>query len=393
MLGLLTTITPLYAADIDELFYQEALVAVATGERERALAMLETLVRHQPRHAGAWLDLALLYCDLGEAAKSQEILVRIEAEFEPSPVIRELINLQRGRTCKAANTGLRWSLGFQVGQDSNVNRGASSNRVVLESGAGPVVAQLADDALAKRDSFSEGWVEAYWHQDSRSLRISALSHQHEKYTAYDIQALSLTGEQMWAGSQAEGVLRLQWTNTWLGGATFFDALTASAGVTGRNSLYGIHPAVDLALARNRFPATPSYDSYAWSLRPGVVRNTQSYSWRANMIAMVDMADGLRPGGDRNGIGVEALGTWLLAPGVQMSGSGQVLQIRNAKAYFPPLLNTFRRQLLWLGRLEVDVDVGHDIHWLTAWTGQKSKDNLPFLGYSANVLQSGFMIKY
>lgn len=355
--------------------------------------MLETLVHRQPRHAGAWLDLALLYCDLGEAARSQEILARIEAEFEPSPVIRDLIKLQRGRACKAATTGPHWSFGFQVGHDSNVNRGAGSNRVVLESGAGPVVAQLADDALAKPDSFGEGWAEAYWRRDSRSLRISALSHQHEKFTAYDVQALSLTGEQMWAGSQADGTFRLQLASTWLGGSTFLDVLTASAGVVGRGSLYGIHPAADLALTRNRFPVTPAFDSYVWSFRPGLAKNAPTYSWRANMIATADMADGLRPGRDRYGIGAEVLGTWRLADGVQISGSGQALQIRNTEAYFPPLLNTFRRQLLWLGRIEVDVDVGHDIHWLTAWTGQRSEDNLPFFAYSTNVLQSGFMIKY
>lgn len=392
-MGLLTAIAPLHAADIDELFYQEALAAVATGERERALAMLETLVRRQPQHAGALLDLALLYCDLGDAVKSQEMLARIEAEFDPSPVIRNLINLQRGRACKAAATGPAWSLGFQVGHDSNVNRGASSNRVVLESGAGPVVAQLADDALAKHDRFSEGWAEAYWRRDSRSLRFSALTRQYEKFTAYDTQALSLAGEQTWAGSQAEGVLRLQWASAWLGGSAFLDALTASAGVTGRGSLHGVHPAADLALARNRFPAAPAFDSHVWSLRPGLVKNAPAYSWRANMIATADMADGSRPGGDRYGIGAEVLGTWRLAPGIQVSGSGLAQQIRNKEPYFPPLLNTYRRQLLWLGRLELAVEVGHDIHWLTTWTGQKSKDNLTFLDYSTNVLQSGFMIKY
>lgn len=390
---MLTAIAPLYAADIDELFYQEALAAVATGERERALAMLETLVRRQPQHAGAWLDLALLYCDLGGAEKSQEILARIEAEFDPSPVIRDLINLQRGRACKAAATGPRWSLGFQVGHDSNVNRGASSNRVVLESGAGPVVAQLADDVLPKHDRFSEGWVEAYWRRESRSLRFSALSRQYEKITAYDAQALSLTGEQTWAGSQAEGALRLQWTGAWLGGSAFLDALTASAGVTGRGSLHGVHPTADLALARNRFPAAPAFDSYVWSLRPGLIKMAPAYSWRANLIATTDLADGSRPGGDRYGIGAEVLGTWRLAPGIHLSGSGQVQRIRNTEAYFPPLLNTFRRQLLWLGRLELAVEVGRGVHWLTAWTGQKSEDNLSFLDYRTSVLQSGFMVKY
>lgn len=390
---MLAVIAPLYAADIDELLYQEALAAVATGERDRARAMLETLVRRQPQHAGAWLDLALLYCDLGDAAKSREMLARIEAEFDPSPVIRELIHLQRGRACKSASSGPLWSMGFQVGYDSNVNRGASSNRVVLDSGAGPVVAQLADDMLPKHDLFSEGWAEAYWRRESRSLRFSVLTRQYEKITAYDAQALSLTGEQTWGGSQVEGALRLQWTSAWLGGSAFLDAITASSGVVGRNSLRGVHPAADLSLARNRFPVAPAFDSYVWSLRPGVVKIAPAYSWRANLLATADVAESSRPGGDRYGIGAELLGTWRLAPGVQLSGSGQVQNIRNTDPYFPPLLNTYRHQLLWLGRLELAVEVGRGIHWLTAWTGQKSEDNLSFLDYRASVVQSGFMIKF
>jgi len=392
-LGLLAAIAPLYAADIGELLYQEALAAVATGERDRAQAMLETLVRRQPQHAGAWLDLALLYCDLGDVAKSQEILARIEAEFDPSPVIRDLIKLQRGRACKAVSSGPLWTMGFQLGHDSNVNRGASSNRVVLESGAGPIVAQLADDALPKHDFFSEGWLDAYWRRESRSLRVSVLSRQYQNMTAYDAQALSLTGEQAWVASDAEGALRLQWTSAWLGGSAFLDALTASSGVTGRGSLYGVHPTADLALARNLFPAAPAFDSYVWSLRPGLVKAAPAYSWRANLIATADLADGSRPGGDRYGIGAEALGVWRLTPRVQLSGSGQFQQIRNTEPYFPPLLNTYRRQLLWLGRLELAVEVGRGIHWLTAWTGQKSGDNLSFLDYRASVLQSGFMLKF
>ncbi|MFA5265933.1 MAG: hypothetical protein WC378_19095, partial [Opitutaceae bacterium] len=149
----------------------------------------------------------------------------------------------------------------------------------------------------------------------------------------------------------------------------------------------------LSLARNRLPEAPAFDSYVWSLRPGLLKNAPAYSWRVNMLATADFADNARPGGDRYGIGAEVLGAWRLAPGVLVSGSGQVQQIRNTQPYFPPLLNTYRHQLLWLGRLEVDVEVSRRVHWLTAWIGQKSEDNLSFLNYSTSVLQSGFMLKY
>ncbi len=401
MFGLLTTAAPLYAADIDidELLYQEALAAVASGERTRALSMLETLVLRQPRHAGAWLDLALLFCDLGEAAKSREILDRIEAEFDPSPVIRDLIALQRGRDCTATATtatpatGPLWSAGFQIGRDSNVNRGARTNRVVLESSAGPVVAQLADDALPKADGFGEGWAEALWRRGPRSLRLSLLARQYEQIKSFDTQALAATGEQAWASDPAEGAIRLQWAHVRLGGSAFLDALTASAGATGRSAWHGVRPAVEVALARNRFPAAPAFDAWVGSVRPGVTKSAPGYSWRANLIATADLAEGSRPGRDRYAMGAEAMGTWQPAPGIQLSGSGLVQQTRDQAPYFPPLLNTHRRQLVWLGRLEVAVEVGRGVYWTTSWTEQKSADNLPFLDHSARVLQSGLVVRF
>ena len=393
---LTTTVPPLYAADIDELLYQEALAAVATGERTRALSMLETLVSRQPRHAGAWLDLALLFCDLGDAAKSREILDRIGAEFDPSPVIRDLIALQRRRDCKATAataTGPLWSAGFQIGHDSNVNRGARSNRVVLESSAGPVVAQLADDALPKADNFGESWAEALWRRESRSLRFSLLAREYEQIKSFNTQALLLTGEQAWASDPADGTIRLQWAHVRLGGSAFLNALTASAGATGRGAWHGVRPTVEVALARNHFPAAPAFDAWVGSVRPGVTQNAPGYSWRANLIATADLAEGSRPGSDRYGIGVEVIGTWQPAPGIQISGSGLVQQTRNQAPYFPPLLNTHRRQLLWLGRLEVAAEIGRGVYWTTSWTAQKSVDNLPFLEYSAHALQSGLMVRF
>lgn len=355
--------------------------------------MLETLISRQPQHAGAWLDLALLYCDLGFDEKSHDILDHIETHFAPSPVILDLIKLQRSRVCKTSDGGPRWTVGIQAGHDSNVNRGASSNRVVLESGAGPIVAQLTDDALPKSDYFSEAWAEAYWRKNSRSLRLSVLSRQYQQLTAYNAQALSLTGEQAWTARQMDGTLRVQWASAWLGGSSFLDTLTASASAITHNAWHGLHPAVDVALAHNRFPVAPAFDSYVWSVRPGLAKNHAATSWRTNIIATADLANGARPGGDRYGMGAEILGTWRLAQGIQLSGSGLIQQIRNTEPYFSPLVNTYRKQLLWLGRLELSVELGRGIHWLTAWTGQRSDDNLAFLDYRANVLQSGLMMKF
>ena len=387
------SIVSAHAADIDELLYQEALAAVAAGDQTRAVEMLETLVERQPRHAGAWLDLALLFCDLGDGARAQEIFARIESDFDPSPVIRKLIALQRGRGCRAPEKPLTWTAGWQAGYDSNVNFGASSNQVILETSAGPTVAELAADSLPRADSFNDDWVEGFWHDGAQSLRFSLQARQYEQMKTFDTRVMALTGEQAWSADAVDGILRLQGVRAWLGDAAFLDAVTATAVVVGRDEWHGVHPAVDLAVSQNRFPAAPSFDAQVWNLRPGLTNETADYSWRANLVATGDLAQDARPGGDRYGLGAEALGTWQARPGVRLSASALVQQYRSRAPYFPPLLNEYRRQLLWMGHIDVAVDVGHGVQWLTTWTGQRNVDNLPFLDYRAGALQSGLTMKF
>ncbi|OYZ39195.1 MAG: hypothetical protein B7Y31_08390, partial [Novosphingobium sp. 16-62-11] len=128
--------------DPDELLYDEALAAADSGELARARAMLEALVRRQPLHAGAWIDLALLDCRLGDRERGRGILQRIVLEFDPPTAIRELIARIANQPCGAA-TLPRWRAGLSVGRDSNVNLGSYLDRTTLVSDAGVVEVLLA----------------------------------------------------------------------------------------------------------------------------------------------------------------------------------------------------------------------------------------------------------
>lgn len=72
--------------------YQEALQALAEGRRTDASRALRRLIEQEPRHAGAWLDLALIQCGLGNAEEAERMFATVETRFDPSREILELIS-------------------------------------------------------------------------------------------------------------------------------------------------------------------------------------------------------------------------------------------------------------------------------------------------------------
>ena len=82
------------AGDRDDEAYEQAQAAIKAENWQDAIARLEAIRHEYPQHAGALVDLAILYCNIGNAAKTDAALDTLEGVFElPSalaPLIREL---------------------------------------------------------------------------------------------------------------------------------------------------------------------------------------------------------------------------------------------------------------------------------------------------------------
>ena len=53
--------------------YQVAMELMAEGRYDEMRVVLEELVSTEPEHAGAWLDIAMLYCSMGNAEKAEAL--------------------------------------------------------------------------------------------------------------------------------------------------------------------------------------------------------------------------------------------------------------------------------------------------------------------------------
>lgn len=394
--GLLVALacTPVMGAalDPDELLYDEALAAADAGEVERARAMLEALVRRQPMHAGAWVDLALLNCRLGDRERGRRILRRIVAEFDPPPAIRELIARIESQPCATLPLP-RWRAGLAVGYDNNVNLGASRDRVTLVSDVGVVEVLLAEGMQPRADAFTEAWLEGNWREVPGQPRASLALRRHAHESAFDLAVLALEGGHSWPGERVDTIVQARWTHTRLDDQGFLDALTLQARMSGHPIWHGTHPVAEARATYNRFADYPAFDSRVWEARLGLAKAHGPLFARATALLSLDQALDQRPGDNRAGFGAELTGEWPVSRRLHASGLLRVQRIRDDAAYFEPLFPLRREQTLWQGRLELSMPLRHDLVWNMGWTGQRSTNNLGFLDHHTNTIQTGLTLAF
>lgn len=132
--------------------YQDALQSIAEGRKDDASDTLARVIEKEPLHAGAWLDLALIQCGLGNAAEAERLFRAIEERFDPPPGILELIADARERGCARWEKHSQYSLTLGRGVDQNVNQGASNPHYIFDDQG--TEADLAPDFLPKHDDYS-----------------------------------------------------------------------------------------------------------------------------------------------------------------------------------------------------------------------------------------------
>ncbi|NHZ60815.1 tetratricopeptide repeat protein [Massilia genomosp. 1] len=138
----------------EEKLYLEALRSLSEGRPDEATTKLGRLLEKNALHAGAWLDLAISHCELGNKAEAERLFGQIVQRFHPSDAILELIAHYRTSGCKGQRAHPR-SMSFKLGAgyDTNVNQGSSSS-VVQIGGAGNLKTyDLGPDSLPRADHF------------------------------------------------------------------------------------------------------------------------------------------------------------------------------------------------------------------------------------------------
>ncbi len=131
--------------------YARAVELMAENRYDEARAALEKLLKQAPQYAGAWLELAITHCELGNKTEAEQLFREIEKRFKPSTGIMDVINARRQNGCLGWEPKSTRNLTFTRAVDTNVNQGASNPIFVT----GGIEVHLADDFLPQRDSYSQ----------------------------------------------------------------------------------------------------------------------------------------------------------------------------------------------------------------------------------------------
>ncbi len=134
--------------------YLEAMQAISEGRKKDASRLLQHMKEAEPQHAGAWLDLALIQCELGNGTEAERLFQDIEQRFRPPPEIMQIIHLRRRIGCKKIATPAQWNLLLARGYEQNVNQGASNPNLIVRDENVITEISLTPEFFPKGDHYS-----------------------------------------------------------------------------------------------------------------------------------------------------------------------------------------------------------------------------------------------
>jgi hypothetical protein len=326
--------------------YRNAMLAMAEGRLAEAEQALGLVALEEPRHAGAWLDLAMLYCAAGKAGAAENLFAQIERRFTPPPPILEVIAWQRKLGCAGWQSKNDVTLRLGRGFESNVNQGAHQPGLSIGSGENQIDLVLSPGYLARSDQFTK--LSAEWVREFSSSGASGMlqlqTQTYDHLGRYSNSALLAGGELPWRWGD--------WGFRGLG----------SAGVTTldgrqylRQSQLQLEVLPPLPLPANwqfgvaaswsafAYPNLSSFDAQWWETRATLRHRRDDLWWQASVSALQDRQVRERPGGNRIGAFADLQGRIGLADRVVGEAGWKLQRWHGERNYFPGLIELPRLQ--------------------------------------------------
>lgn len=368
--------------------YQQALQALSEGRRTDASQLLRRLIGEEPRHAGAWLDLALIQCSLGNGDEAERLFATVETRFAPSRDILELIAQTREDGCHPWTPSSNLTISFGRGHDRNVNQGVSSSTLHLDNGA--IDLALLDDFLPKRDSYLTGSLD-YLRDVTPNGTIGFAQLQwrsNDHLHAWDTSSVFGGVESPWRFGRWAMRLTGAGGMVTLGGHLYQRQLQGQVRVVPplslpNNMLFDVMTGVTF----NNYLRLDNFDSRTFELRPEWSYRTGDTAASASLGLLDDHGNAQRPGGNRHGQFLNVLvrrSLWRDTGG-ELAYTRQTW--RSARPYAPELLvPQIRDQATEVvrGTLSYRIDKQHSLQ-LEA-RAVRNRENIEIFQYNNRQLQ-------
>lgn len=359
------------------------------GRYDEAREALQQLVRKEPEHAGAWLDIAILQCSIGSAAEAEALFSAIENRFSPPPAILEVIAQQRARGCLPSKPKGYVRLRLGRGIDDNVNQGASNPNFSIGSGNNLVNLVLSPEYAPKKDQFtalSAEYVDALSTAGTLGF-IQFQLRQYDSLSRFNLNSLTAGLEQPWR----LGDWRLRSTGS-------FGLITLGGELYQRQGQLQLQVTPPLKLPKGwefgvlggwtnvAYPSLTGFDSQLWESRGVLTYRHAELFAQATAGYALDNGTELRPGSDRSGMVASLTARARLAGDIIGELSWNFQNWKGCRAYSPGLIDQRRQQdtLLWRAAVIIPVTAQQAIH--VELRDVHNRENISLFEYEGRLLQ-------
>ncbi|NHZ38986.1 tetratricopeptide repeat protein [Massilia aquatica] len=288
----------------EEKLYLEALRSLSEGRPDEATSKLSRLLEKNALHAGAWLDLAISHCELGNKAEAERLFDQIEQRFNPSAAILELMANYRASGCKGQRTAAR-SMSFKLGAgyDTNVNQGSSSRFVTLGSSTALKVLELGADSLPRADHFKVLSGDFNQPLGSRGMLLIAQLRalRHNEVRSQDSDSALLGLERPWSGAGWTGRATAAYGLVKLGGELYQrQAQVLLRAVPPLDLGESLGWSLSAGYSTAIYPTRRYYDARTLDLGTSLAIRSKTSTVVLSSGLLADQGKDARPGGDRSG---------------------------------------------------------------------------------------------
>jgi hypothetical protein len=379
----------------------QAQAAIENGDRETAIVLLKELARRDPREAGALLDVALLYCQLGERDLTLQTLARIEQQFAVPPPIQKLIVFYRDNPCVQNVKRPQAAASLGVGVTSNANFGPSSPLVTFASGSPIDSLVLAPSSLAHGDQYLESSLQGGLPipgVPQTSLIAGLASRQYRREHPYDQRVATLgvshqtelgngqLGNELIADALWLGTLLYQRDIVWH--ASYWSPVTSLAGMIARAG-------IDLTVDDTVYPGNSLYNSLR--AEPRAALNAR-IGTRTTLLFLIgpswDHPHNGRPGGSRHGYSTYFEFDYDMQRRGRLEAIYQQRTQTDASPYNPIFFGEdARQQTLRSASLRYVYPLSHTWSAYAQLSAQRVADSIPIFSYTVRSASVGLSWKY
>lgn len=369
--------------------YQDAMLSIVDGRLEDAEKALATLTETEPRHAGAWLDLAMLYCAAGNTAAAEKLFVEIERRFAPPPPILEVMAYQRKRGCAGPQTSQKATVRLGRGTESNVNQGAHNPNFTIGSGVNQIDLVLLPSYQPRSDQYNQlsgEWVSERSPYGATGV-VQFQTRTYDQLTNFNSTSLFLGVERPW-----------RWGNWGVRVAGSAGLMTLDNQLYVKQNQLQMEVVPPLPLPANwkfgvtgswsmlDYPTLSGFDAQWWETRGALTYRKDNTWFQVSASAVQDRATGQRPGGDRVGMFGSVQGRMSLGNRV-LGEAGWQLQSWQADGVFSPgLIDVRRAQNTSIFRLAATLPIDTQQAVILEFRDTQNYENISIFEYRNQAVQ-------